>query len=80
MSNDEIKNLGGVDNCLDKHFLAERKIKPLGVSQLLSSASFGANAVLYAVWLGYLMGVWAITIHTRQLFLNVQYAEKHFEC
>jgi Na+/proline symporter len=59
----DTNNLGGQGNCLDKHFLAQRSLKPRLVSQILCSTSFGVNAILYAVWLGYVMGMWAILIH-----------------
>jgi hypothetical protein len=47
---------------VDKHFLADRLLTKQKVTSLLLSASFGANSILYAVFLGYLMGVWALLI------------------
>lgn len=47
---------------LDKYFLGNRSIKTKQVTHLLISTSFGANAILYAAWLGYSMGMWAVLI------------------
>ncbi|SEH97652.1 hypothetical protein [Akkermansia glycaniphila] len=55
--------LGDSGYRLDKYFLGDRSIIFNRISELLISASFGANAILYSVWLGYIMGVWAIFIH-----------------
>lgn len=50
------------DTQLDGYFLGNRSIKTRQVTNLLISTSFGANAILYAAWLGYAMGIWAIVI------------------
>ena len=50
------------DAQLDKYFLGNRSIKTRQVTHLLMSTSFGANAILYAAWLGYAMGMWALLI------------------
>ncbi|OGO87116.1 MAG: hypothetical protein A2Y24_05915 [Clostridiales bacterium GWE2_32_10] len=47
---------------LDKYFLGGREVATKRASNLLISTSFGANAILYAAWLGYTMGFWAILI------------------
>lgn len=49
---------GNFDAPLDNHFLANRSLRRRTVQNLLLSASFGANSLLYAVFLGYLMGLW----------------------
>jgi len=48
---------------LDGYFLANRTMALSRTSSLLVSASFGANSILYATWLGYVMGFWALLIH-----------------
>jgi Na+/proline symporter len=48
---------------LDSYFLADRGLMPPKVSNLLISSSFGANSILYSMWLGYVMGFWAMLIH-----------------
>lgn len=50
------------DETLDEFFLASRSLRAGSVVTLLLSTSFGVNAVLYATWLGYLMGIWAFAI------------------
>jgi Na+/proline symporter len=47
----------------DSYFLANRTMALSRTSSLLVSMSFGANSILYAVWLGYVMGFWALLIH-----------------
>ena len=47
---------------LSGYFLGGRTIVSKRISHLLISSSFGVNAILYSVWLGYLMGVWALLI------------------
>lgn len=53
---------GRFDTSLDNHFLAGRSLISRKVASLLLSSSFGANALLYAVFLGYLMGLWGLLI------------------
>ena len=52
-----------VDEKLERFFLGDRALSDRRVIDLLVSSSFGTNSILYAVWLGYLMGMWAIIIH-----------------
>lgn len=52
----------GFDKSLDGHFLANRSLIGRKTSSLLLSSSFGANALLYAAFLGYVMGLWALII------------------
>jgi len=47
---------------LDGHFLARRALTSRKTASLLLSSSFGANALLYATFLGYLMGLWALIV------------------
>jgi Na+/proline symporter len=47
----------------DSYFLANRAMASSRTSSLLVSTSFGANSILYATWLGYVMGFWALLIH-----------------
>lgn len=58
-----VDSLNDSGHRLDKYFLGDRAIVFTRISELLISASFGANAILYSVWLGYVMGLWAICIH-----------------
>jgi hypothetical protein len=56
-------NLIGKDKSeIDSFFLGGRAISTGRVAHLLTSSSFGINAILYATWLGYAMGIWAIII------------------
>jgi len=48
---------------LDSYFLANRTMSLSRTSNLLIASSFGANSILYAAWLGYIMGLWALLIH-----------------
>lgn len=57
---DELGGRG--DEGFDEYFLASRTLGRRGVVNMLLAASFGANALLYAAWLGYLMGLWALLI------------------
>lgn len=54
---------GYVDDKMAKYFGGDRTLSEDKVVGLLVSTSFGANSILYAVWLGYLMGMWAMLIH-----------------
>lgn len=51
------------DEKVAKYFGIDRTLSKGKVVELLVSTSFGANSILYAVWLGYLMGMWAMLIH-----------------
>lgn len=51
------------DEKVAKYFGIDRALSEGKVVELLVSTSFGANSILYAVWLGYLMGMWAMLIH-----------------
>ena len=42
--------------------LAGRKLKSHSIVSLLLSSSFGLNAIFYAAWLGYAIGMWALLI------------------
>ncbi len=67
---------------LDSFFLANRTIKSSRTSGLLVSASFGANSILYAAWLGYIMGFWALIIHAAwclSFVLLSRYAQKIYQ-
>jgi hypothetical protein len=48
---------------LDSYFLANRTMTLSRTSNSLIASSFGANSILYAAWLGYIMGFWALLIH-----------------
>jgi hypothetical protein len=50
------------ESTLDEYFLASRSLKRSFIVNLLLSAAFGVNAILFAAWLGYLMGLWAFAI------------------
>ncbi len=50
---------------LRKYLLANGDLSANSVTNLLLSSSFGANALFYAAWLGYMMGMWALVV---QLF------------
>ncbi len=54
---------GYLDEKMAKYFGGDRALSEEKVVELLVSTSFGANSILYAVWLGYLMGMWAMIIH-----------------
>ena len=54
---------GYLDDKMTKYFGGDRTLSKEKVVELLVSTSFGANSILYAVWLGYLMGMWAMIIH-----------------
>ena len=74
-----ISDNGGVHSSLDDYFLGKRKIKEKRVSSMLVSSSFGANAILYSIWLGYIMGAWALIIHIAwcmSFVLLSKYSEK----
>lgn len=45
------------------YFGMDRSLSQSKIIHLLVSNSFGANSILYAVWLGYLMGMWSLIIH-----------------
>lgn len=47
---------------LTEFLLAERNLRSVSVVSLLLSSSFGLNALLYAAWLGYSIGAWALLI------------------
>lgn len=71
------------DASLDEYFLASRSLSTNSVASLLLSASFGVNAILYAAWLGYLMGLWALTIQiawSLSFLLLARYANVISEC
>ena len=55
---------GYFDDKMARYFGVDRTISDDKVVELLVSTSFGANSILYAVWLGYLMGMWAMLIHS----------------
>ena len=68
---------------VDKFFLGDRAISSGKVAHLLTSSSFGVNAILYAAWLGYAMGAWAILVQAAwsvSFLLFARYANKvyHF--
>jgi len=68
---------------VDKFFLGDRAISSGKVAHLLTSSSFGVNAILYAAWLGYAMGAWAILVQAAwcvSFLLFARYAVKvhHF--
>lgn len=54
---------GYMDEKMAVYFGGDRTLSTDRVVELLVSTSFGANSILYAVWLGYLMGMWALVIH-----------------
>lgn len=54
---------GYSDDKVAKYFGGDRTLSESKVVELLVSTSFGANSILYAVWLGYVMGMWAMLIH-----------------
>lgn len=54
---------GYLDEKMARYFGGDRVLSEDIVVELLVSTSFGANSILYAVWLGYLMGMWAMLIH-----------------
>ena len=54
---------GYLDEKMARYFGGDRALSENIVVELLVSTSFGANSILYAVWLGYLMGMWAMLIH-----------------
>ena len=45
-----------------EYLLANQSLPPTRVSQLLLSASFSLNGMLYQCWLGYKVGLWALLI------------------
>ena len=49
-------------NQIEDFFFARRLLSRNSVVNLLLSSSFGINALLYAAWLGYLVGLWALLI------------------
>jgi len=49
---------------LTEYLLANTKLTRLPVISLLLSSSFGLNAILYQVWLGYSIGMWGLIIQT----------------
>ena len=54
--------LGNNKSDVDIFFLGGRKISFWKVAHLLTSSSFGINAIFYATWLGYLMGMWGMIL------------------
>ena len=42
--------------------LANKELRPQNVVQLLLSSSFSLNGMLYQIWLGYIIGVWALVV------------------
>jgi hypothetical protein len=60
-----------------RYFFANRGLGQSSVVNLLLSSSFGVNALLYAAWLGYLIGAWALLIQLSwavSFFLMGRYA------
>jgi len=60
--------------------LAGKKLQSSSVVHLLLSSSFGLNAVFYAAWLGYSVGIWALIIQLAwsiSFFLLIP-VSKHF--
>jgi Na+/proline symporter len=51
-----------LDNPIEGYLLAGASLGRPSVVSLLLSSSFGLNALLYAVWLGYSIGAWALVI------------------
>lgn len=70
---------GNFDKSLDGHFLADRMLSKRKVASLLLSSSFGANSILYATFLGYLMGMWGLLIQIAWMasfYLLAPFSEK----
>src|SRR5262245_40619955 len=51
-----------LDQDMQEFLLAGRVLPSSSVVSLLLSSSFGLNALIYAAWLGYTIGAWAIII------------------
>lgn len=51
-----------VKKTTNNFLLAEGKLKSSSVIHLLISSSFGLNAVFFAAWLGYAIGIWSLII------------------
>jgi len=60
-----ISSAGLISPQLRKFLLANGGLSRISVANLLLSSSFGTNALFYAAWLGYMMGMWALAV---QLF------------
>ncbi|MBP9797572.1 hypothetical protein KBC70_00300 [Candidatus Woesebacteria bacterium] len=59
---------------------AGKKLQTSAIVSLLISTSFGLNAIFYAAWLGYSIGIWALVIQIAwsiSFFLLIP-ASKHF--
>lgn len=52
------KTAGTIENFL----LGGRSLGKMSIVNLLLSSSFGVNALFYAVWLGYTIGIWGLVI------------------
>ena len=52
------KTAGTIENFL----LGGRTLGKMSIVNLLLSSSFGVNALFYAVWLGFTVGVWGLVI------------------
>src|SRR3990172_3107777 len=47
---------------LEDYLLASRGLESQSVIQLLLSSSFSLNGMLYQIWLGYAIGMWALLV------------------
>lgn len=67
-------------NSIDDFLLANKQLSKSSVANLLLSASFGANAIFYAAWLGYTVGIWALIIQGAWAlsFILLSYLSKNF--
>ena len=51
---------GAPEQPLTEYLLADTALGRFPVISLLLSSSFGLNALLYQIWLGYSVGVWGL--------------------
>ena len=62
------KSAKNTANPIQEYLLAESSLGKLPVISLLFSQSFGINALLYQVWLGYAVGIWALVAQGAWMF------------